>query len=229
MIQAIKIKRVKIDQLAPAEYNPREILRVGDKGYERLKNSLMEFGEVLPIVWNEKTGNIVGGHQRYYMYLDEGIKSLDVSVVNLSLKKEKALNITLNNENVGSTWDKDKLALLVGELDAPDLELTGFDDSELESLIGELGYFDGVDLGGDDLQDEEEDPEDGPELQEAEELPYEGDGKDALPAQEVYIKIGKYEFMLERILFDTWLRDIKETYGDDTESVIDGIKERLQI
>ncbi|MDD2300189.1 MAG: hypothetical protein PHU69_11195 [Fermentimonas sp.] len=33
---------------------------------------MTEFGYVEPIVWNEETGNIVGGHQRYKILLEAG-------------------------------------------------------------------------------------------------------------------------------------------------------------
>lgn len=229
MIKAISIKKVKIDQLKPAEYNPRKILRVGDKGYDKLKNSLEAFGEVLPIVWNKQTGNIVGGHQRYYMYLDEGIKSLEVSVVDLPLEKEKALNITLNNEKVGGEWDNDKLALLVQELDVPDLELTGLDEEDLDSLLSGMEDLDhmeiDVDLEGMAGGEENEDPE----LQDPEELPPGEEPDNDLPKGEVFFKIGKYEFMIDKDIYNSWLQELKSTHGEDLESVIDEIQIRLQL
>ena len=57
-----------IDQLKPAKYNPRKDLKPGDPAYEKIKRSLHDFGYVDPIVWNEVTGNIVGGHHRLYLY-----------------------------------------------------------------------------------------------------------------------------------------------------------------
>jgi ParB-like chromosome segregation protein Spo0J len=229
MIRAIEIQTVDIKDLKPAEYNPRKILRRGDKGYEKLKASLMEFGEVLPIVWNKRTGNIVGGHQRYYMYLDEGIQKVKVSVVDLPLEKEKALNITLNNPKVGSEWDLDKLAQLVQELETPELKLTGFDEEDLDSLLAGLDDLDQLEMdtsdfdelggGSDPGEIEKEDPE-------PEELPYE-EPQEEKPTKEVFFKIGKYEFMVNADVYNTWLQEIKATHGDDYESVIDEIKIRL--
>lgn len=237
MIKAISTKEVNIKKLNPAEYNPRKILRIGDKGYDKLKNSLLEFGEVLPIVWNEQTGNIVGGHQRYYIYLDQGIKSLIVSVVDLSLEKEKALNITLNNHKVGSEWDYDKLSLLIGELETPDLHLTGFDEDELSNLIGSLNELSSIDsdsfnelesISGGSLPVKE------PEQEKEEEAPAptvtvlpDGDepSTDGLP-KDVYFKLGKYEFMISRSIYDAWNYDLKQ-HSDDMEETIDEIKIRL--
>lgn len=52
--------------------------------------------------------------------------------------REKALNVALNKIN--GEWDQDKLALLIADLDAIDFdaELTGFDDEEIQAMIGSL-------------------------------------------------------------------------------------------
>jgi ParB-like chromosome segregation protein Spo0J len=61
----LNMQTMPIDRLKPAKYNPRKDLKPGDPAYEKIKRSLHDFGYVDPIVWNEVTGNIVGGHQRY--------------------------------------------------------------------------------------------------------------------------------------------------------------------
>lgn len=55
------IRIIPIEQLNAAVYNPRLDLQPGDPEYEKLRRSLDEFGYVDPIVWNEQTGNMVGG------------------------------------------------------------------------------------------------------------------------------------------------------------------------
>lgn len=239
MIKAIKIEKRNIEELSPADYNPRKILRRGDKGYEKLKASLIEFGEVLPIVWNKQTGNIVGGHQRYFMYLDEGRKSLEVSVVDIPLEKEKALNITLNNEKVGSEWDTDKLAAIVSELNTPDLQLTGFDEEDLDSLIEGLDEINNLEINTDDFEEEtpapqslnEEEKEGGSPLEaqnfgEPIVLPSKDDDEEK-PPSEVYFKIGKIDFTVELNIYNTWLQEIKSTHGEDYDSIVEEILIRL--
>ena len=54
------IEKINIAQLSPAKYNPRKDLKPGDAEYEKLKRSVEEFGCVEPIIWNKRTGNIVG-------------------------------------------------------------------------------------------------------------------------------------------------------------------------
>ena len=84
----MNIQKVNAAQLNPAAYNPRRDLKPGDKEYEKLKRSLEEFGFVEPVVWNETTGNVVGGHQRLKILLDLGETEIDCSVVALDVHKE---------------------------------------------------------------------------------------------------------------------------------------------
>lgn len=56
----MNIRIVATDQINAAAYNPRADLQPGDPEYEKLKRSIEEFGYVEPIVWNERTGNMVG-------------------------------------------------------------------------------------------------------------------------------------------------------------------------
>ena len=65
----LNMQTMPIDRLKPAKYNPRKDLKPGDPAYEKIKRSLHDFGYVDPIVWNEVTGNIVGGHQRRWTVL----------------------------------------------------------------------------------------------------------------------------------------------------------------
>ena len=72
----MEIQTLPIADLHPAKYNPRKDLRPGDPEYEKLKRSISTFGNVEPIVWNRRTGNVVGGHQRLKVLTELG--ELDV-------------------------------------------------------------------------------------------------------------------------------------------------------
>ena len=131
----MQVSKIPIGQLNPAAYNPRKDLQPGDPEYEKLKRSMQEFGYVEPIVWNKRTGNIVGGHQRYKVLLDMGMSEVDCVVVDLDETKEKALNLALNK--IQGEWDFFKLKDLLEELDTGefDIEITGFDSKEIEDLM----------------------------------------------------------------------------------------------
>lgn len=55
------IEKINLEQLIPADYNPRKDLQPGDSEYEKIKRSLEEFGYVDPVIWNKTTGRVVGG------------------------------------------------------------------------------------------------------------------------------------------------------------------------
>ena len=109
----MEIREMPLEQLHTADYNPRVALEPGDPEFERLKNSIETFGEVAPIVWNQRTGRIVGGHQRLAVYKHLGRQTATVSVVDLDEKEEKLLNVALNK--IKGQWDYSKLEQLLGD------------------------------------------------------------------------------------------------------------------
>jgi len=129
------IKTLPVGKLIPADYNPRKDLKPGDPEYEKLKRSLTEFGYVEPVIWNKTTGHIVGGHQRAKILIETGVTEIECVVVEMSEEKEKALNVALNKIN--GEWDKDKLSLLIADLQGADFDvsLTGFDAAEIDKLL----------------------------------------------------------------------------------------------
>lgn len=108
-----KIVTMKLDELAPAPYNPRKI---SPKALKGLQESLSEFGVVQPIVWNKRSKHIVGGHQRVRGLRAIGETETSVVVVDLEPKKEKALNLTLNNPKIEGEFSPELDAILI-ELD----------------------------------------------------------------------------------------------------------------
>lgn len=124
-----------LTKIAPAKYNPRRRLKPDDKAYQDIRRSLEHFGLVDPLVWNKRSGNLVGGHQRYQVLQDLGVKRVRVRVVDLAPREERALNVALNR--ITGEWDFPKLTELLVDLDAGDLDvaLTGFDAGDLQDLV----------------------------------------------------------------------------------------------
>lgn len=139
-MKKLQIQEMNINDITPADYNPRIDLNENDDEYKKIKNSIQEFGYVDPIIWNKRTGNIVGGHQRYTVLKDLGHKTVDVSVVDMSEQDEMALNIALNK--VEGDWDKDKLKEVIADLEQDKLMFTGFDDDEIDSLMNDVDIED---------------------------------------------------------------------------------------
>lgn len=133
----MNINMVNIDTLIPAEYNPRIKLEPGMPEYEKLKNSIQEFGYVEPIIVNDRTGKVIGGHQRINVLKDLGYKEVEVVHVDLDEAHEKALNVALNK--ISGNWDAEKLEDLLRDINLNtdlDVEFTGFDTDELATIFG---------------------------------------------------------------------------------------------
>lgn len=133
------LRTVALSQVKPAPHNPRVDLKPGDPEFEQLRRSLETFGVVEPIVWNKRTGHVVGGHQRLGVLKHLGHTKVEVVVVSLPLEQEKALNIALNK--IQGHWDEGKLAALLQELGKmPDLDisLTGFNQDEIGDLLARV-------------------------------------------------------------------------------------------
>jgi hypothetical protein len=93
----MNIRTMKLADLTPADYNPRVI---SEKAKAGLRASIERFGVVEPIIYNQRTGHVVGGHQRLSVLLDLGEADTQVVVVDLPIEEEKALNLTLNNQAI---------------------------------------------------------------------------------------------------------------------------------
>ena len=151
------IEKINLEQLIPADYNPRRDLQPGDSEYEKIKRSLEEFGYVDPVIWNRTTGRVVGGHQRLKVLASMGRTEVECVVVELDEEKEKALNVALNK--ISGDWDKEKLAVLMTDLDAADFDvsLTGFDAAEIDDLFKDT-LRDGVEDDDFDVDEELQNP-----------------------------------------------------------------------
>lgn len=136
----MEIRTLKAAEIKAAEYNPRRDLQPEDAEYEKLRRSIEEFGYIEPIIWNERSGNVVGGHQRLKVLLEKGVEDIEAVVVDLDEKDEKILNVLLNK--VKGRWDIGKLTDLLQQLDeAGAMELTGFEDWELQSLLMQYDHI----------------------------------------------------------------------------------------
>jgi hypothetical protein len=137
-LQRFEAKTIRRRHIQNAKYNPR---RIKASNRAKLNKSLDEFGLVEPLVWNAETGNLIGGHRRLE-YLDavQGTDDywLTVSKIVIDAKREKALNVMLNNAAAQGEYDAVLLSKLLGELaEAGTLELSGFSDVDLQRLASE--------------------------------------------------------------------------------------------
>lgn len=133
----MEFKKLKISDLVPASYNPRKALKPGDAEYEKIKNSINEFGYVDPVIVNADM-TIIGGHQRVTVLQNLGFDEIDCIVIDIDKTKEKALNIALNK--ITGEWNKELLADLIKDLQDSDFDVafTGFEPPEIEQLFNSV-------------------------------------------------------------------------------------------
>ncbi len=145
----LKIEYVDPKSLEPSQYNPRAWSKEALKG---LSASISEFGIVDPFVVNKRKGlRLVGGHMRCKVAIELGIEEVPIVFVGLDDKKEKALNIALNNPHISGDWDA-SLGDLLGEIqaDLPDL----FDSLNFEDLLADVPEIE-VDAGESEAENQE--------------------------------------------------------------------------
>ena len=132
----MNIQTLPLSRLLPAPYNPRVPLVPGSDRYERLAASLDAFDLVQPLVWNRRSGHLVGGHQRATILADRGVTETTCVVVDLDEEHEKALNVALNNDRVGSRFDSAALQTVLDELEAGGIDhtLTGFSQTDFDEF-----------------------------------------------------------------------------------------------
>ena len=168
-------EKIRLSDIVPAKYNPRLI---SDEDYNKLSQSITEFGFVDPIIINLKNNRIIGGHQRYNVLVEEYFGKDDDELICIPLgdigwvfpsdnliiedeAHEKGLNVALNK--ISGQWDNEKLYNLLIDLEVEDfdLDLTGFQEYELEKLRydADVEFIVDDELSSDDeLAEESEEP-----------------------------------------------------------------------
>ena len=144
-----------LGQIIPYARNPRQ----NEKAIATVAASIAEFGWRQPIVVDENMV-ILAGQTRLAAAQQLGLKSAPVHVAKgLSETQAQAFRIMDNRSAENADWMEDLLSLELSDLlDADyDLELTGFTDEELNSLLSGLdGENDGE--GEDDIPKPPEEP-----------------------------------------------------------------------
>lgn len=136
---------LKRSQITLAHYNPRKISAEARK---QLKANIKRLGMMGGVIWNEATGNLVGGHQKVSI-LDEINKypandyDITVEKVNLTDKEEKEQNIFLNSKSVQGEFDSDLMANIITDIDPI---LAGLDEYDLTMLSLDTPSVDFTDI-----------------------------------------------------------------------------------
>jgi len=132
----MKIEIADINSITPYENNPRKL---SDKAIETVAMSLKEYGFRQPIVV-DKDRIIVVGHTRFRASKKLNFKEVPITIAdNLTPEQINAYRIADNRTSEESEWDSELLKMELKELDLKDfdLELTGFNEDQLNSMLFE--------------------------------------------------------------------------------------------
>ena len=192
---------IKLADIKPAPYNPRVQLTAKDQEYKALDASITENGLVLPLVVNLRDNCLIGGHQRLSVLLAAGETETVAVVVDMPEAQAKALCIALNK--LDGEWDYGQLADVLQGLidDGENLLSTGFTQSDIDDLLGEIG---------DEL---DEDP------------PTQGKKEDT--ADGIKCQVGDFSFRLDEAEFEDLMADVREKVGFTQDLVCAELKRRL--
>lgn len=124
-----------------SDYNPRKPIEKGSKFYADLSESLNSYGQVEELVYNLRTGNLVGGEQRTHVIFDQDPEALvPVSLIDCGADEEVHLCVQLNR--LHNQFDNLKLAevfkMLKAEERFPTLKVTGFDRDDVAAIMQHL-------------------------------------------------------------------------------------------
>lgn len=126
---------VSITELTPWEKNPRD----NAAAVKKVAASIKRFGFAAPIIAREN-GQVIAGHTRMAAAIQLGLETVPVRYMP-GLTDAEAAALALADNRVGeeAKWDDDLLAGVLADIRAAgiDLESTGFDKDELDSLLTE--------------------------------------------------------------------------------------------
>ena len=141
------VVELPLERLIPYARNPRK----NAAAIATVAASLKEFGWRQPIVVDEEMV-ILAGHTRLDAARQLGLTTAPVHIARgLTPAQAQAYRLMDNRASENAEWDEALLGLELGDLqgDGFDLELTGFDDDELNRLLAGLGEETGAREGED--------------------------------------------------------------------------------
>jgi len=197
-------KLVPVGDLKP---NPRNPNTHPAKQVELLAKNIRYFGWRHPITVSRLSGCIVAGHGRL-----EAAKALGMQIVPVDYQDfanendEMAVLVADNRLAELATTDLNTLESVIKDLKVADFDtlLTGFEEGDLESLLGHVGEAAEEDGEADDADED-------------------------LGKGDVTIALGLYRFKLTQEAYLAWIDSVKQAVGFDKESVTKELKHRLGI
>lgn len=135
-------KAIKIDKLIPYALNSRTH---SDEQIAQIAASIREFGFTNPVLIDEKN-NLIAGHGRVLAARKLEMQEVPaVIVTGLDDRRRRALIIADNKLAMNAGWDQNALKVELEDLAVDFGELIGFDQKELELILGDANIMDSPD------------------------------------------------------------------------------------
>ncbi len=132
-----RFEKVYIDKLVPYVRNARTHSK---EQILQLRASLREFGFVNPVIV-DKDLNIIAGHGRIMAAKEEGYKEVPcIFAEHLTEAQKRAYIIADNRLALNAGWDVEMLSVELADLEGSDFDISllGFDEGELNKLLGDI-------------------------------------------------------------------------------------------
>jgi ParB family chromosome partitioning protein len=135
MAKQLTIEYVSLNKLKPFEGNPRR----NDESVDAVVKSIEAFGYTNPILARRANNEIIAGHTRLKALKKLGAKKAPVIYLDLDETDARVYSVFDNKSVELADWDFPKLADLLVEFDQlnVDLDLTGFNDDEIDKIAPE--------------------------------------------------------------------------------------------
>ncbi|MDP0498696.1 MAG: ParB/Srx family N-terminal domain-containing protein [Verrucomicrobiota bacterium JB022] len=195
---------VPIEDLAP---NPRNPNTHPARQIELLAKNVRYFGWRHPITVSNRSGMIVAGHGRLEAAKVLGVKLVPVDFQDFASESDETAVLVADNRLAElASLDLNSLESVIEDLQVVDFDtlLTGFEASDLESLLGASP--------GPEEETDEDEAEDSEEER-----------------SEVGFSLGQYRFKIPQEAYLIWLDELKQKVGFDKESVLKELRQRLAL
>ena len=120
-------------ELVPWENNPRN----NDQAVDEIANSIKRFGWTNPILARLDDKMVIAGHTRLKAAVALGMNRVPVRFLDVDPVQARLIAIADNKLGERADWNDELLSQVLSDFSDEDLHGLGFDDDELDRLLGE--------------------------------------------------------------------------------------------
>lgn len=127
-----EFKRLKMEEVFE---HPQNVRIHTKRNLTVLKNSLSQWGQYRPILVQKSTNYIIAGNGLYQAAKSLGWEEIDCNLIDVDDDQAKSILIMDNRSNELSENDEKNLLDMLQNMEKDMLDLTGYDDHELDKML----------------------------------------------------------------------------------------------